>query len=297
MVVLLAGASGLLGSALTRSLAARGQTIRRLVRREPTAPGQVRWDPSRDLDGEVLDGVSAVINLGGAGVSDRRWTRARKRLLLDSRVGPTSTLSRAIARKVAGGSRIRYLQAGAIGWYGDGGEHDLTESMPAGSTPLAHLCRAWEAAAGPAREAGAEVVTLRTGIVLSPHGGAMGPLLPLIKLGLAGPLGPGTQWWAWIHVDDWVGAVIHVLESDHVGPVNLTAPHPSRNRDVIAALARAAHRPSLIRAPGWALRVALDGFGEEILRSQRAVPHVLTELGYSFVHPEVDSAARAVMCR
>lgn len=295
MVILLAGASGLLGSALRPELTRRGYEIRRLVRHEPTGPGEVRWHPGSTLPDDALEGVTAVINLGGAGVSDRRWTNARKRVLLDSRVTPTATLSHAVARRVAGGRPVRYLQASAIGWYGEGGDADLDESLPAGDTPLARLCRLWERAADPAREAGVEVVTLRTGIVLSPAGGAMGPLLPIIKAGLAGPLGTGRQWWAWIHVHDWVHAVVRVLESEHVGPVNLTAPAPRRNREVVAALARAAHRPSFVRVPGWALRLVLDGFGEEILRSQRAVPAVLSDLGYEFSHPEVETAAADIM--
>lgn len=292
MVTLLVGSSGLLGSALREALSDR--PLRQLIRRDPDpndAAETIRWDPRAPLPDSVFDGVTAVINLGGAGVGDRRWSPARLEEVRGSRTIPTRTLATAMA-KVA--HPIRYLQASAVGYYGDTGNTPTDESAAAGDTVLARICREWEAAAEPAIAAGHPTTFLRTGIVLSPDGGALGPLLRLIRLGLGGPLGSGRQWWPWIHVDDWVRAVVFLLSNDLSGPVNLTAPRPAPNRQVTKQIAAAFRRPAFVPAPAFALKIALGGFAEEILRSQRVVPRALLEAGFTYAYPEIPEAAQAL---
>lgn len=226
MVTLLVGASGLLGTALKNRLSG---PIRQLVRR-PVTPGDDpdtrRWNSREPLPPEILDGVSTVINLGGAGVGERRWSRSRVDLLRTSRTIPTTTLALALAERA---EPVRYLQASAVGYYGDTGDTPAGEDAPAGHTVLSDLTAAWEQAAAPAMEAGHPTTLLRTGIVLSPDGGALGPLLQMVRLGLGGPLGSGEQWWPWIHVDDWVAAVAYLLTGDLTenGVTNGWFPQPS----------------------------------------------------------------------
>lgn len=292
MVTLLVGSSGLLGSALREALSDR--PVRQLVRRDPDptdAAETVRWDPRAPLPDSVFDGVRAVINLGGAGVGDRRWSPARLEEVRTSRTIPTHTLATAMTKIP---HPIRYLQASAVGYYGDTGNTLTDEGSAAGDTVLARICREWEAAAEPAITAGHPTVFLRTGIVLSPDGGALGPLLRLIKLGLGGPLGSGQQWWPWIHVDDWIRAVMFLLENDLSGPVNLTAPRPESNRQVTKQIAAAFRRPAFVPAPAFALKIALGGFAEEILRPQRVVPRALLEAGFTYSYPEIPEAAQAL---
>lgn len=289
MVVLLAGASGLLGSALRRALGPR--KFRQLVRRAPAEAHEVGWDPLDPLPSSVLDGVTAVINLGGAGVGDKRWSATRLAHIRDSRVIPTRTLSLAIARHQA---PVRYLQASAVGIYGDTGERITDENSPVADSPLASICREWETAADPVPGA----ALLRTGIVLSPTGGALAPIRRLVKLGLGGPMGSGQQWWPWIHIDDWVAAVLFLLDQPAQdalsGPVNLTAPAPARNVELTKELAAALNRPAMIRAPAFALKAALGGFAGEILQSQRVVPEALTTAGFHFAYPDIASATQAL---
>ncbi|TDE89465.1 TIGR01777 family protein [Occultella glacieicola] len=288
--VVVAGGSGLIGTTVVDALRAQGREVRQLVRREPQAPGEVRWDPDSGLlPDEVLDGAAAVVNLGGAGVGDRRWTRSRKAYLLRSRVAGTSL----IATRLAGRREpIRMIQASAVGFYGDTGETEVREDHPSGATFLSGLCRSWEAAVAPAADAGVPVARVRTGIVLSPTGGALGPLNVLLRLGLAGPMGSGRQWWPWITLADQVGAIVHLMDSDVTGPVNLCAPEPARNRDLIRTLASALHRPAVVPVPGFALHLALGEFAGELLQSQRVVPGVLAGDGFTFAHPTPEAAAR-----
>lgn len=294
MVILLAGASGLLGTALQRSLLESGRRVRQLIRR-PAPPRDkvesIPWDPTLPLPPSVLEGVTAVINLGGAGIGDRRWTTKRLHTLETSRTIPTHSIASALASV---DRPIRFLQASAIGFYGDTGDQAATEKTPAGETTLARLCQQWEAAAQPAIEAGHPTSFLRTGIVLSRDGGALSPILRLIKLGLGGSLGSGRQWWSWIHVDDWFAAVEFLLSADLSGPINITAPNPTTNRDLTRQLARAFTRPAVVAAPSFALRLVLGPFAEEILRDQLVVPQALTQAGFSFAYPTAAAAAQSL---
>ena len=289
MRVVVAGSHGLIGSALLPHLVDAGHQVQRLVRGTPTGADELGWDPDAGLlDPAVLDGVDAVINLAGVNVGSRRLTAARKRQVLGSRLRTTGLLAATLA---ADPTMPRVLlQASGIGAYGDRGDDVLSESEPYGTTFFADVVRRWEGATRAASDAGVRVVHLRTGIVLSPHGGALGRLLPLIRAGLGGPLGSGRQFWAWITLLDEVRAITHLLTSDVEGPANLVA-EPARNVDVVAALAAEWHRPAVLGAPAWALRLALGDFAPEVLGSIRAVPTALAASGFLPEHADIGAAA------
>lgn len=288
------GSSGLIGTALVAALRERGDEVVRLVRRAPSAADEVRWDPSsRRLDPSVLDGVDGVVHLAGAGVGDKRWTPSYKHEILASRTDSTAAVASAVA---AADHPVRLVSGSAVGFYGDRGDEELTEDSPPGTGFLADVVLAWEAAAQPAVDAGASVAFVRTGIVMSPDGGAMQPLLRLARFGLGGPLGSGRQFWPWITLEDEVGALLHLLDhADITGPVNLAAPAPARQREIASALGRALGRPAILPAPSVALKVAVGEFAGEILGSQRIVGDVLAGSSYRFRHPDLDSAARWVV--
>ena len=290
MKVVVTGASGLIGSALVVRLRAGGHEVVRLVRRPPEAADEVSWDPEGGtVEMEGLAGVEAAVHLAGAGVGDHRWTDEYKRTIRDSRVLGTRTLVKALT---ALEPLPRVLVSGsAVGFYGDRGDEELTEQSPGGQGFLANVVRAWEAETEPAAAAGIRVAQIRTGLVMAPSGGAFGRLLPLIKLGLGGPLGSGKQWWPWITLEDQLAAIEFLLEQDISGPVNLSAPHPARQKDVVRAIARAAHRPALLPAPRLALRIGLGEFSDDILDSQRVLPGRLRAAGFTFRHPELAGAS------
>jgi uncharacterized protein (TIGR01777 family) len=285
------GSSGLIGTALVSALRERGDEAVRLVRRPPRAPDELQWDPStRRLDPAALDGVDGVVHLAGAGVGDRRWSPAHKREVLASRTDSTTAVATAVAQA---DHPVRLVSGSAVGYYGDRGDEELTEASPPGTGFLADVVLAWEAAARPAVDAGASVAFVRTGIVLSPQGGAMKPLLRLARFGLAGPLGSGRQFWPWITLADEVGALLHLLDHPQVtGPVNLAAPAPARQREIVAALGRALHRPAVLWAPSPALHVVLGEFAGEVLGSQRIVGNALADSGYACSHRDLDTAMR-----
>ncbi|HET9658676.1 MAG TPA: TIGR01777 family oxidoreductase [Kineosporiaceae bacterium] len=285
------GASGLIGTALVPRLRAAGHDVVRLVRRRARADDEVSWDPAAgEVDLAGLGTVDATVHLAGAGVGDHRWTAGYKRTIRDSRIEGTRTLVGALCR-LAPLPRV-LVSGSAVGFYGSRGEEELTEDSPGGEGFLAEVVRDWEAETGPAAEAGIRVVQARTGLVLAAGGGALGRMLPLLRLGLAGPLGNGRQWWPWITLDDEVAALIFLLDGGLAGPVNLCAPEPARNREVTAALGQALHRPTLLPAPAPALRLALGEFAGDVLASQRALPRRLLGAGYRFAQPTLADAAR-----
>jgi uncharacterized protein len=287
--VAISGASGLIGSALSAFLRARGDEVVHLVRRQPS-PGEIGWDPtSRTLDPGDLSGLAAVVHLAGAGVGDHRWTPAYKHEILSSRVNGTATIATALADL---GEPIALVSGSAIGVYGDRGERTLTEDSASGQGFLADVVRAWEAATTPAQEAGLRVVHARTGLVLSPHGGAMERVLPLARLGLAGPLGTGRQYWSWITLHDEVRALAHLIDQELVGPVNLVSTQPLRQSEVMKALGAVLGRPALLPAPALALKVILGEFASDVLASDRILPSVLTASGFVFDHDTIESAMR-----
>ena len=295
--VVVSGSSGLIGSALVTRLAAAGHHVVRLVRR-PARAGEIRWDPSAgELPAADLEGVDAVVHLAGAGIGDKRWTAARKAEVLKSRTESTDLLARTLAALDRPPAVL--LSGSAIGIYGARGDEELDETAPTGEGFLPDLCRAWEGATDPAAAAGVGVAHLRTGIVLSPSGGALAKQLPLFKFGLGGRFGSGRQWQSWISIDDEIGAIEHLLTAGVVGPVNLTAPTPVTNAEFTDVLAGVLHRPHLPLIPSFGPKLL---FGDELvenvlLTGQRVIPAVLTKSGYVFRHPQLDLALRQLLGR
>lgn len=296
MLVVIAGASGLLGSALAASLRSDGHQVRRLVRRAARGDDEAAWEPARGrMDPAALAGADAVVALSGAGIGDRRWSGEYKQTLRDSRLEPTGLLAHTLAA-MPSPPKV-FLSASAVGYYGDTGDATVDESAPAGEDFLARLVVDWEAETAPAAAAGVRVVMLRTGIVLSRHGGALAQMLPIFTAGLGGRLGSGRQWMSWITLADHVAALRHLLEDAEVsGPVNITAPNPVRNAEFTATLARALHRPAVLAVPAFALRLRFGEFaGEGLLAGQRVIPARLRDSGFTFAHPELGGALQAVL--
>ena len=289
MKIAVTGSSGLIGSALVPVLRTDGHDVVRLVRREPAKADEVRWDPNgRTVDLAGLAGTEAVIHLAGAGVGDHRWTDAYKRTIRESRTEGTATIAHAIAR-LNPLPRV-LVSASAIGFYGDTGDRAVDETGPRGEGFLAGVVEAWEAAAAPARDVGIRVVHPRTGLVMSSRGGAWARLLPLVKLGVAGRLGSGRQYWSFITLADEVNALRYLLDSPLDGPVNLTAPEPATNAEITRAMGRALHRPTVLPAPAFALKIVLGEFSSEVLGSARVLPHALMQAGFAFRHPDISAA-------
>jgi uncharacterized protein (TIGR01777 family) len=297
MRILMSGASGLIGSALTSRLTADGHTVTRLVRRQAKA-GEVTWDPGAGtLDPAAFDGCDAVINLSGAGIGDKRWTEDYKAELLTSRLRTTELLATTMAS--LDDMPSVFISGSAIGWYGDRGDERLDELSVSGSDFLSDLCQQWEAATLAAEKAGIRTVHLRTGIVLSAEGGALKKQLPLFKLGLGGRFGNGHQWMSWISIDDEVAAIVHLLSADMCGAVNLTAPNPVTNSEFTTTLAKVLHRPAVIPIPTFGPKMLLGGELVEalLLAGQRVLPTALQRSGYEFQHETLDVALRALLHR
>lgn len=286
MKVAISGASGLIGSALVPTLEASGHELVRLVRREPQGSAEVGWDPAAGtIDAARLAGVDAIVSLSGATIG-QRWTEARKREILESRVRAIGLLATTAAELDPRPSVI--VSAGGIGIYGDRGDEILTEDSTLGSGFLAEVARAQEAAADPAREAGIRVVGLRQGIVLSRKGGALERMLTPFKLGLGGRVGSGKQWWSWVALDDVLAAYRFVIEGDLAGPVNLTAPNPATSAQFTKALGRALGRPTVFPLPGLVVKTLFGDMGvATLLEGQRALPARLLEAGFEFTYGEL----------
>jgi len=289
MQVVIAGSHGFIGSRLVPHLRDAGHEVTVLVRGDARGAHEVAWDPTEGrLDRGAIAGADAVINLAGVNPGSRPLTAARKREVLSSRVLTTRLLARTLAELDDGPQVL--LQASGIGAYGSRGEDVLDEDEPIGTAFFANVVRQWEAATTPAADAGVRVVRLRTGIVLGQGGGALGPLLPIIKAGVGGRLGSGRQFWPWITLLDEVRAIEHLLTADVHGPVNLVTA-PARNAEVVAALAAAFHRPAAVPVPAFALRTVLGDFSSEVLGSIRAIPAVLDASGFVPVHADLATAA------
>ncbi|MET8307549.1 TIGR01777 family oxidoreductase [Micromonospora sp. NPDC005173] len=297
MRILLAGASGFLGTRLVDRLSADGHQVTRLVRRPARDPRERRWDPAAgQLDPATVAESDAVVNLAGAGVGDKRWNDDYRRLIRTSRVDSTSTLATAIAGLPAADRPQVLLNASAVGWYGNTGDRVVEEDAPAGEGFLADVCRVWEAATRPAEDAGVRVVRLRTGLPLHRDGGLLKPQLLPFKLGIAGRLGSGRQWLPWISMADWLDAIRFLLDhADIAGPVNVVGPNPVTNAEFTRELARQLHRPAIIPIPALALKVVLGGFAHEALTSTRVLPAVLTRAGYQYHHPDLRTALHAAL--
>ena len=294
MEVILTGASGLIGEALVASLQQDGHRPVQLVRRSPKKNAdEIQWDPAEQkIDADSLASADAVINLNGAGIGDKRWSDEYKKLLISSRTRPTSLLATTLA-SLNSPPKI-FLSGSAIGVYGDRSDEVLSEDSEHGSSFLSDLCTKWETAAQPAIDAGIRTAFLRTGIVLTPRGGALKKLLPLFKLGLGGKFGSGDQYMSWISLTDEVRAIVHLLDSDLKGPVNLTAPNPVTNADFSKKLGQALGRPAFLPVPAFGpkLLVGSELADALLFDSARILPMALTDDGFRFEHAQVEDAFR-----
>ncbi|MEO3871429.1 TIGR01777 family oxidoreductase [Nonomuraea sp. B12E4] len=297
MAIIVTGASGLLGSALVEALRADGQEVVKLVRREPRAADEAFWQPAEQvIDLPALEGAEGVVHLAGASVGDRRWTTEYKRELVDSRVSGTRLVVDAL-RQLSRPPEV-LVSASGVDFYGDTGDKVIDESQGKGTGFLADLCEAWEGEARKAGASGVRTVQVRTGMALSAHGGALGRMLPIFRMGLGAPLGSGKQYWSWISVDDWAGAVLHVLKNRGIeGPVNLTSPSPVTNAEFTRTLGKALHKGTVpIPVPGFALAAGLGEFAREaLLPGHRIIPRKLVDTGYRFTHTTLDDALSAIL--
>ena len=293
MRVVVAGSSGLIGTALKESLRADGHEVIALVRREARGESESAWDPAEGtIDRDVLASCDVAVNLAGASIGGKRLTDSYAQVVLQSRLDSTGTLVRGLIDAQFSGV---LMQGSAMGFYGDRGEEPLSERSGPGRTLLASIVKQWEAAATPAIEAGIRTVHSRTGLVLAGHGGFAERLLPLVTRGLLRSLGKGDAWHAWITLEDQVRAVRFLMESDHDGPANVIAPISVRDRELIRAMSEAAGRSPGLPVPAWALRTAIGPAVEDLLSSQLATPGVLKRLDFEWAHPEISSAASWVM--
>ena len=296
MKILITGASGLIGQALTKQLNASGHTTVAAVRREPRRNDEVQWNPTTgEMSPSAFDGVDAVVHLAGAGIGDKRWTDAYKMEILQSRTLGTALLADTMASLDKKPSV--FLSGSAIGIYGQRDDTELGEDATIGTGFLADVCRDWEAASAAASAAGIRTVLLRTGIVLSPKGGALKKQLPLFKLGLGGKFGNGKQWQSWISITDEVNAIIHLLTSNLSGAVNLTAPNAVTNAEFTRVLASVVSRPAILPIPSFGPKLLLGGELADALlfTGQRVVPNALVADGFLFAHPTLDVALRALL--
>ena len=291
MKIAIAGSSGLIGQALVAKLRGDCHEVIRFVRRPSTVAGEITWDPSTLNVGATaeLEGLDALINLCGVGIGDKRWTAARKKEILSSRLNATKTLVNLL--DALDTPPAVFLSASDIGIYGDRGPEALTESSTRGTGFLADVCADWEAAAS---NTATRTVLLRTGIVLDPSGGALKKQLPLFRAGLGGNLGNGQQWFSWISLRDQIEAMAHLMENGELdGPVNLTAPTPVTNAEFTRTLAQVLHRPRLFAVPKFALGIALgkDLATEALTASQKVIPEKLNQAkGFEFSHPTLEMA-------
>jgi uncharacterized protein len=296
MDVLISGATGLIGSDLIPELEARGHTVRRLTR-HPRQEGDIRWDLDAGVIEGDLSGTDAVVHLAGESIAGGRWTEEKKRRILESRQKGTHLLAEKVAELSEPPSVM--VSVSATGYYGNRGNELLTEESEPGDLFLSKVCREWEAAAEPAREAGVRVVHPRFGIVLTTEGGALGTTLPIFKLGGGGKIGSGRQYWSWVSLDDVIGAIVHALETDDLsGPVNVVTPGPPTNAEYTRVLGKVLNRPTLFTVPAPAARVMLGEIADELLlASARVEPVRLQETGYSFRHPELEATLRHLLGR
>jgi uncharacterized protein len=292
--ILVSGVSGPIGAALLPSLKARGYHISRLVRGPASGEAQISWNPEGPLSPESVSGFEAVIHLAGESIVGR-WTDSKKKRIRESRVQGTRHLAEALAKTK---ERPRVLiAASAIGYYGDRGDEVLREESPSGQGFLPEVCREWEAGSQPAAQAWIRTVQMRTGLVLSPQGGALQKMLLPFRLGVGGNMGTGRQWWSWIDVQDWVGAVHHILKTDLLqGPVNVVSPQPVTNAEFTKTLAAVLSRPAFFPMPAFAARLALGQMADELLlASQRVEPTKLVASGYPFQYSDLRSSLAAIL--
>lgn len=297
MKILISGASGLIGSALTPFLTTGGHAVSRLVRSQSQAgTNGILWDPaSGKIDVNALEGFDALIHLAGENIAAARWSDSQKAKIRDSRIQGTRLIAETIS-KLTNPPKV-FLQASAIGFYGDRGEELLDEKSARGKGFLAETCAAWEEASAPAAQKGIRVVQARIGVVLSPQGGALKKMLLPFKLGAGGILGSGKQYFSWIHINDIVSAIYHALQQDSLkGPVNLVSPNPVTNREFTKTFGRVLFRPTIFPMPAFAARLAFGEMADEaLLASARVKPAKLAESNYSFRHPQLEESLQSLL--
>jgi uncharacterized protein (TIGR01777 family) len=291
MRILITGATGLIGKRLAANLAARGDELLLAGRSQSNDASHIRWDPDKGFDEpERLEGLDAVVHLAGESVSGLRWTEEKKRAIRDSRVMGTRSVVNAIHELK---ERPKVLvAASAIGFYGDRGDDELTETSTSGDTFLAEVSREWEAESRRAEDAGVRTVLLRTGIVLAKEGGALGTMLTPFKLGLGGVVGSGKQWMSWIVVDDHIKVIEFAIDNEGLrGAVNSVSPHPVTNEEFTKALGEILYRPTFIPLPEFAVDLIFGEMGDALLiDSTRVVPKRLLDAGFEFAYPELKPA-------
>jgi uncharacterized protein len=295
MRVLISGASGLVGTELARQLREDGHEAIRLVRRAARAADEISWNPSKgEIDPEIMESVDAVVNLAGATTGRIPWTAKYKKEIVSSRIDSTRTLVTAINR--AGNPPKVLISGSASGFYGEGGSTWLSEESPKGKGFLSDLAHNWEQEAMKAR---ARVVLVRTTLVMSRKKGALGPLMPLLKLGVGGPIGSGKQFWAWINLVDEAAAIIHLITTPGThGPYNLTAPEPATCEEMIVGLGKAIRRPTFFRIPEFLMKLFIGEAAEELLLvSQKMTANKLLASGFRFRYPDLNSSIDWVVAR
>lgn len=298
MRVLVTGVTGFIGSALAERLVANGHEVVGLTRNPDMARKALpfvsefhAWNPEEEPSPYVLSNADAVVNLAGESIAGR-WTKAKKQRIYDSRIQGTKNLVTAMRR--AEHPRI-LVSASAVGFYGDRGEEELSETSGLGVGFLADVCKDWEAVAQEGAEAGIRVAAMRLGIVLGKEGGALKTMLPLFRFGLGGPLGSGQQWWPWVHLDDVTAALAMAIENPYQGTFNVTAPNPVRQKQFANALGDVLHRPAILPAPGFAIRLVQGEFADEVLFSKRVLPARLESEGFRFEHRELTEALEDIL--
>lgn len=295
MHILVTGATGLVGSKLLPLLQADGHEVSTLTRRSSRSPSERTWNPdSGSLPAATLDGIDAIIHLAGENIGDSRWTVAKKKRIRDSRVIGTRMLAEAAAKS----GRVKaFVSASAIGFYGDRGTEQLTESSSPGTGFLPEVCRDWEGAAEPARAAGIRVVNLRLGVVMDHAGGALSKMLLPFKMCVGGIIGNGRQYWSWLTADEAARMFQYAVNNESLsGPVNAVSPAPATNYEFTKALGRVLHRPTIFPLPAFMAKLVLGEMAQDlILASTRVIPAKLQAAGYQFVHPEIDSALAAAL--
>jgi uncharacterized protein len=299
MIIAITGSTGMVGTELVPALEREGHLVRRLVRGAVRdADQEISWDPAAGkIDAAELNGIDAVVHLAGENIAGHRWSKDFKQRILKSRLDGTQLLCGALAKLEMKPSVL--VSASATGFYGSRGDEVVDESSPSGSGFLAEVCREWEAATQPARDAGIRVVNLRIGPILSPKGGALAKMLPPFKAGLGGVVGSGKQYFSWIGLDEVVAAIEFVLKSEQIaGPVNAVTPDAVTNYEFTKTLGRVLGRPTIFPMPAFAARLAFGEMADEmLLGGVRVEPRALTAAGFKFAYPELEPALRHLLAK
>ncbi len=299
MKIVISGGTGLIGKILTARLASAGHSLIILTRGESRVESEklrfLNWDPEKwQIPIQEMEGSDAIINLAGANINDQKWDEKYKRVLIDSRLFSTRCLIKACEKMIA--KPKCFINASAVGFYGDGGDRACVEDSPKGNGFLAELCSSWEREASRAQDLGIRTVIARFGIVLSKDGGALSEMLPVFKWGLGGKLGNGKQWMSWVHIDDVVKALDWFLNRDKIsGIFNVTAPNPVTNKQFTRALGRALKRPAFMFVPNFVLKKKLGEMSEVVLSGQKALPQKCMRYGFQFSFQSIDSALEAIL--